>query len=109
MSEHVVPVPTDRRKRIAIPALMYGLLLAGLGFTVYFLGVMLRVVGLVVDPHGQLLGVIRAMIWYSGMPVVGGLILILFDLFVLLPRKRIRLDVAWDPPASLDLTVVLTA
>jgi hypothetical protein len=109
MSEHVVPIPIDRRRRITFPALMYGLLLAGLGFTVYFLGVMLRFVGLVVDPHGQLLSVIRGMIWCSGMPVVAGLILILFDLFVLLPRKRTRVDVAWDPPATLDLTVVLTA
>jgi len=109
MSAHVVPVPTDRRKRRAFPALMYGLLLAGLGFTVYFLGVMGRVVGLVVDPRGQLLGVIRETIWCSGMPVVAGLILILFDLFILLPRKRSRVDVVWDPPATLDLTVVLTA
>jgi hypothetical protein len=109
MSDHIVPLPTDCRKRRAIPALMYGLLLAGLGFTVYFLGVMLRAAGLVVDPHGQLLGVIRGMIWSSGMPVVAGLILILFDLFILLPRKRSRVDVVWDPPATLDLTVVLTA
>ena len=82
MSDHIVPLPTDCRKRRAFPALMYGLLLAGLGFTVYFLGVMLRAAGLVVDPHGQLLGVIRGMIWSSGMPVVAGLILILFDLFI---------------------------
>jgi hypothetical protein len=109
MSDPVVPLPTTRRKRIAFPALMYGLLLVGLGLTVYLCGVMLRVAGLLVDPHGQILGFIRGIIWYSGMPVVAGVILVVFDLFVLLRRKRTRVEVVWEPPASLDLTVVLTA
>lgn len=88
---------------------MYGLLLVGLGLAVYFGGVILRVFALFVDPHGRMLGAIRGMVWYSGMPVVAGAGLILFDLFVLLPRKRTRVDVAWEPPATMDLTVVLTA
>lgn len=109
MSGLAVPLPTDRRKRRAFPALLYGLLLEGLGFSVYFCGVMLRFVCLLLDPHGHVLGLVRGMIWYSGMPVVAGVMLILFDLFVLLPRKRSRVDVVWDPPGNLDVTVVLTA
>ena len=43
------------------------------------------------------------------MPVAAGLILILFDIFVLLPRKRTRVDVRWEPLMNTNLTVVLTA
>ena len=88
---------------------MYGLLLNAVGFTVYFFSVVLRFVTLFLDPHNYLLPLIERTIWYSGMPVVAGLILILFDLFVLLPRKHIRVDVRWDPLINTDLTVVLTA
>jgi len=85
------------------------LLITGAGLTVYFLSVLLRVACLLLDPHGRLLGVIQAMIWYSGMPVFAGFVLILLDLFVLLPRKRTRREVRWDPPQNTALTVVLTA
>ncbi len=88
---------------------MYGLLLNAGGFTLYFFSVMLRFVTLFFDPHDHLLAMIERTIWYSGMPVAAGLILILFDLFILLPRKRTRADVRWDPVANTDLTVVLTA
>ena len=61
------------------------------------------------DPHGHWIQVADRIIWYSGMPVVAGLILILFDLTVLLPKKRSRRTIYWDPPGNTDLTVVLTA
>jgi glycosyltransferase involved in cell wall biosynthesis len=88
---------------------MYGVLLSALGFTLYFFGVVLRFVTVFFDPHNHLLGLIEPIIWYSGMPVVIGLILILFDLSILLPRKRSRVNVRWDPVENTDLTVVLTA
>jgi glycosyltransferase involved in cell wall biosynthesis len=94
---------------LAFPALMYGLLLNLVGFTVYFLDVVVRAATLLLDPHNYLLPTIQQTIWYSGMPVAAGLILILFDLFVLLPRKHNRADVRWDPLMNTDLTVVLTA
>lgn len=109
MNNPAVPPPRARKRLSKFPALLYGLLLNTAGFTIYFLGVVLRVACLFLDPHGHSLGLVRGMIWYSGMPVVAGGTLILFDLFVLLPRKRSRVDVAWDPPENVDLTVVLTA
>ena len=42
------------------------------------------------------------------MPVTAGLILLLYNLLILLPRKCTRLDVQWDMLADTDLTVVLT-
>jgi glycosyltransferase involved in cell wall biosynthesis len=91
------------------PALMYGVLIAGAGLAAYLLGVLLRLVGLFVDPRGHSLDLAQLLVWYSGMPVVAGLILIMIDLFVLLPRKRRRVNVPWDPPQNPELTVVLTA
>lgn len=88
---------------------MYGILIAGAGFTVYFFAVLLRLLGLLADPYGRSLALVRELVWYSGMPVAAGFLLILFDLFVLLPGKRTRIAVRWDPPPNLDLTVVLTA
>jgi hypothetical protein len=87
---------------------MYGVLVAGLGISLYLAGVILRVFLLVGGPRYGL-WLPRAMVWYSGTLVITALVLILFDLFVLLPRKRTRVHVEWDPPSSADLTVVLTA
>ena len=88
---------------------MVGLLLNAAGFTLYTFSVVFRAVTFLFDPYNHLLMFIERTIWYSGMPVAAGLILIFFDLFVLLPRKRTRVDVQWDPVANTELTVVLTA
>lgn len=61
------------------------------------------------DPHGHFLWIIDRIVWYSGVPVVSGLILILFDLFVFLPYKRNHGTVQWKPLDNTALTVVLTA
>jgi uncharacterized protein with PIN domain len=108
MTGRAIPL-TAVRSRTIFPALLYGVLLACIGFAMYFAGVLLRFVGLFADPEGRSLGLVQAVIWYSGMPVIGGLLLIAFDLLVLLPKKRTRVAVQWDPPRNQELTVVLTA
>ena len=58
---------------------------------------------------GQLLQVNEALVWYSGIPVLIGLTLILMDLFVLYPKKRAN---EYIDHAIIDnnyVTVVLTA
>ena len=109
MTNQPAPANAARTGLAAFPALMYGLLLCAVGFTLYFLSVLLRFVTLFFDPHNHLLAVIQGTIWYSGMPVAAGVLLIIFDLLVLLPRRRTRLDVRYDPLPNTDLTVVLTA
>jgi molybdopterin-guanine dinucleotide biosynthesis protein A len=99
----------SNRPRPRFHALLYGLLLAGVGLAVYLLGVVIRFFCLFLDPQNYLLAGLQRMVWYSGMPVMLGLILIVLDLFLLLPRKCTRQEVPWSPPRSLDLTVVLTA
>jgi hypothetical protein len=94
---------------IRFPALLYGSLLIGVGFAVYFLGVVLGFVRIFLDPSGSFRPVLQQILWYSGIPVITGLALIFFDLFVLLPKKRTRLTVLWNPPKSDKITAVLTA
>jgi glycosyltransferase involved in cell wall biosynthesis len=102
-------IDSSRAGLTAFPALMYGLLLNAIGFALYFFSVVLRFVTFFFDPHNYLLALIERTIWYSGMPVVAGLLLIIFDIFVLLPRKRTRVEVRCDPLTNTELTVVLTA
>jgi glycosyltransferase involved in cell wall biosynthesis len=103
------PLPPTFRGILAFPAFLYGLLIAGAGLVIYISGVLIGFFRIFLDPSGQLLWVADRIVWYSGMPVVAGLILILFDLFVLLPNKRNRNEVRWAPPQEKSLTVVLTA
>jgi hypothetical protein len=94
----------------SFPALLYGLLLAGAGFAAHFLGVLLQFFYFFLRPHGSWLRDFQRALWDSDAPIVGaGFILILIDLFVLLPNKRTHLGVRWLPPKNSHLTVALTA
>ena len=101
--------PPAPRGIATFPAFLYGLLISCAGIAIYILGVMIGFFRIFLDPNGYWIQVVDRIIWYSGMPVVAGLILILFDMTVLLPKKRSRRAIYWDPPGNTDLTVVLTA
>jgi hypothetical protein len=66
-----------------------GLLSAGIGISMFVLAVALRAVLLVADPHGRFLPVVYWMIWYGGMPVVVGIVLVLLDLVVFERANRL--------------------
>ena len=109
MRDCTIPPPAVPSGIAAFPAFLYGVLITCAGFVIYILGVMIGFFRIFLDPHGHWIQVVDRIIWYSGMPVVTGLVLILFDLAVLLPKKRSRRTIYWDPPGNTDLTVVLTA
>ena len=89
---------------------MYGLLLACLGLAMYVFGVLLGVPRLLIGNPRWLLHFNEWLVWYSGMPLVLGLALGLFDLFVLLRHKRtLRTGVRHDDLANKRLVVALTA
>jgi len=98
-----------RTGSVRVPALLYGSLLVLAGFGIYVMGVAIRFLCIFLDPHDHWLHGIQRIVWWSGMPVLAGLFLILVELALLLPRKRRRGAVRWDPPEKLDLTAVLTA
>jgi glycosyltransferase involved in cell wall biosynthesis len=94
-----------KREKLAL----YGILLSIIGVATYLLGVVIAV------PRRLLLGaegflqVNEALVWYSGIPVLLGLTLILLDLFVLYPKKRTNEFITYDPVRNNSVTVVLTA
>ena len=87
--------------------LLHGVLLILLGFSLYLTTVVLagfsRLIG---SPFRELL---RATLWYSGLPVFVGLCLCAVELFLLLPRSRHSRRVLLEDAGDGRLTVVLTA
>ena len=98
-------------KRRRFRPLLYGvlLMLAGLAgyLTVVLLAAFLKLVSVI---SGQPLDLgLREVLWYTGVPVCIGLILCLWELFVLLPRRRHPRLVSFHEPDEKHLTVLLTA
>jgi hypothetical protein len=98
-------------KRRRFRPLLYGvlLMLAGLAgyLTVVLLAALLKLVSVI---SGQPLDLgLRDVLWYTGMPVCTGLLLCLWELFVLLPRRRRPRLVSFQEPEEKQLTVLLTA
>jgi glycosyltransferase involved in cell wall biosynthesis len=92
-----------------LPLLFYGLLLISGGLAVYLFYVLITVAAKMLLPSAILAGISHAMIWYSGIPVLLGILLVAVDLAVLVPLKRRKRGVRYDVPAISEVTVVLTA
>jgi hypothetical protein len=90
-------------------AMMWGVLCLAVGLANYVCGVLLAAVRPLFDPWLPVAEISRAMLWYGGMPVVGGLLLIFLEIAVLLPFKRRVTEVSCDPVPNAGLTVALTA
>src|ERR1043166_225004 len=88
---------------------LYGFLLVSLALATYVLGVGLGPVRwLFLDAPG-FRHFIEALIWYSGIPLVTGTLLIAWDLFRNVTRLRQAKSVRNDPIPNRSLTVTLTA
>src|SRR5579863_9832349 len=99
-------------RRLHTPLFLWGLLLLLAGLFGYSVGIVLAIVRLpFVFWHRELLvGPIQSLLWYSGIPSTFGAILVLVDLFVFLPFKRLgpRCPESGEPTTH-QYTVVLTA
>ncbi|MCX6895566.1 MAG: glycosyltransferase family 2 protein, partial [Verrucomicrobia bacterium] len=88
---------------------LYGFLLVSLALAVYVTGVALAPVRwLFLDPP-LFRQFNEALVWYSGVPLVLGGLLIGWDLFRNVARLRHAKSIRHDPPADRHLTVALTA
>ena len=98
-------------KRRRFRPLLYGVLLMLAGLAGYLIVVLLAaLLKLVSVISGQPLDLgLREVLWYTGVPVCTGLILCLWELFVLLPRRRHPRLVSFHEPDEKHLTVLLTA
>lgn len=95
-----------RREKLAL----YGVVLICFGLVMYALGVLLAVPRRLIFPHSlEFLAFNESLVWYSGFPLLLGLALILVDLFVLYPEKRVNEFIKNDPVQNRKVTVVLTA
>jgi hypothetical protein len=97
-----------------MPLFLFGALLIGLGLSIYFTGIVLSMIRLVLNFREPLRDVLRswneAVIWYSGVPSTLGVILVAADLAFLLPGKRRRSRLGALPPVSdRQVVAVLTA
>lgn len=88
---------------------LYGFLFVSIGLAAYFFGVAVGPIRwALLDPplFRQIDG---AIVWYSGIPLVAGMILIGLDLFDNVKRLRTRKSVRNDPLTNQRCTVTLTA
>jgi hypothetical protein len=91
------------------PFLLYGVLLFCAGMTMYLIGVLLVFPRYLLGLHSTLDPVAHALVWYSGIPVLGGLLFGLYDLLFLLQRKKPDQPVRYEPIKRRRVTVALTA
>jgi cellulose synthase/poly-beta-1,6-N-acetylglucosamine synthase-like glycosyltransferase len=108
---HSVPVAIHHHHRRTWhkPFLLWGVLCLCLGFMMYMTGVLLVFPRYLLGLHSMLDPVAQWLVWYSGMPVMAGLSLALFDLLFLLPGKKPDIPVRFQPVKRRRVTVALTA
>ena len=94
-----------KREKLAL----YGLVMSLIGIASYLLGVLIAIPRRLIFGTEYLLQVNEALVWYSGIPVLFGISLILIDLFVLYPKKRTNELITYRPIENNFVTVVLTA
>lgn len=95
-------------RRRHVPYLLYGFLLSCFAIAMYLVGVAL-VLPRYLLPFGHALdGVAEWLVWYSGVPLVLGLALALFDLLYMLRHRKPNLPVRYVPTTP-RVTVALTA
>jgi hypothetical protein len=112
-SEAETPSKVVARHR-EMPLFLYGVLLILLGLSIYFSGIVLSIIRLVLNFRDPLREPFRswneAVVWYSGVPSTLGVILVAADLGLLLPGKRRRSRAEELPPvSSRQVVVALTA
>ena len=102
-------IPNAIRGAATWPWALYGVLFFSLGLAMYFLGVMLVVPRYLLGLDAWLRPVAEWLVWYSGLPLVIGMSMVLFDMLVLLGGKRPGTEVRADAVQQGGLTVALTA
>lgn len=88
---------------------LYGFLLVSVAVSAYGFGVALGPLRWLLLNPPLLRQINEAIVWYSGIPLVAGALLICWDLFGYVRRLRSLKSIRQDPPKNLWLTVVLTA
>ena len=88
---------------------LYGFLFVSVALFAYVAGLLLGPLRLLLLDPLPFRRFNEALVWYSGIPMVIGIMLISWDLFRNVTRIRQAKSVRNDPPANRFLTVALTA
>jgi hypothetical protein len=101
----------SRSSRVAhrVPFLLYGALCFSFGIAMYLFGVVMVIPRYLFGLNHLLLPLNEWIVWYSGMPVFGGLTMAFIDLFWLFEAKRNPQPLRFDELGDRRVTVVLTA
>ena len=91
------------------PFLLYGVLCFAVGLTMYVLGILLVFPRYLLRLHAWLDPVAEWLVWYSGVPIMIGIVLALFDLLYMLQHKKPDVPVRYLPVRRRRVTVALTA
>ena len=91
------------------PLLLYGVLLFCTGLAMYLVGVLLVFPRYLLNLHRFLDPVAEWLVWYSGIPLMLGMALSLFDILYLLNHKKPVTPVRYKPVRRRRVTVALTA
>lgn len=94
-----------KREKLAL----YGTIIAILGVAVYLFGVVVAIPRRLLFNFDWALKANEFLVWYSGIPLLLGVTLVLIDLFVLFPRKRTNDFIQISLVENTKLTVTLTA
>ena len=96
-------------RRLYKPFLLYGVLSFLFGMAMYLTGVLLVFPRYLLGLHALLDPVASALVWYSGVPILIGILLALFDLLFLFEHKKPNTLVRFTPVQRRRVTVALTA
>lgn len=93
-----------------LPLLLYGTLFLVLGLAMYLVGVLMGVPRTLFRLDTLLLPLNKWLVWYSGVPLMAGVLLAAADLLLVLPSKRRPAGgVRYNPVSAPCVTVALTA
>jgi hypothetical protein len=108
-SQPTIPSGPESSAGRSTPFLLYGALSFCLGIATYLLGVLLVFPRYLLGLHALLDPISEWLVWYSGVPIVLGVILATFDLLVLMADKKPKAMVRYEPVEAPRITVALTA
>ncbi len=91
------------------PFLLYGVLCFCFGILMYLSGVLLVFPRYLLGLHRLLDPAAEALVWYSGIPIMAGMVLALFDIIYMLRHKKPNVPVRFEPVRRRRVTVALTA
>src|SRR5262245_35946861 len=92
-----------------LPLFFYAIFFFCFGLAMYVPGVVMVVPRRLFGLNEVLLPFNEWIVWYSGLPVMIGIVLVTADLFLFLDSKRRKGSVRFDPIRNAKVTVALTA